>query len=118
MFLETLKDIVTRVEDVEGILLMGIDGLPIEKFVRNESLNVEALSAEFTAVLRGTSQAAHELEVGNIDEIIIVSDKMILLTKSITSEYFLMLILPEGANLGRARFELKKARYILEKEFV
>jgi predicted regulator of Ras-like GTPase activity (Roadblock/LC7/MglB family) len=118
MFLETLREITSRLGDVECILLMGTDGLPIEKIIRNESLNIELLTAEFTTILRNTTQTASEVEAGSLDEIVLMTDRMILLLKAITPEYFMMMILPQGANLGRARFEMKKARYALEKEFV
>jgi predicted regulator of Ras-like GTPase activity (Roadblock/LC7/MglB family) len=118
MFVETLKDIADRLEEVDGVLLMGMDGLPIEKVIRNDSLNIEALTAEFTTVIKLTNLTTAEVDAGRLDEVIILSDKMILLTKSITSEYFLLMILSHGGNLGRARFELKKAKYVLEKEFV
>lgn len=117
MFLETLKDISNRLGDVECILLMGTDGLPIEKVVNSETLNLELLLAEYTTILRNTAQTATEVEAGGLDEIILLTDRMILLVKAITSEYYMLLILPQGSNLGRARFEMKKARYILEKEF-
>ncbi len=118
MFLETLKDIADKLENVHCILLMGMDGLPIEKVICDETFNVEVLTAEFTTVIKVTNASTGEVEAGDLDEILILSDKMILLTKSITSEYFLLLVLPQDGNLGRARFELKKAKYILEKEFV
>ena len=118
MFAETLRNIASRVENVHCVLLMGMDGLPIEKVVVDDSLNIELLTAEFTTVLRLTAHTAAEVNAGNLDEVIILSDKMILLTKSITSEYLLVLILAQDSNIGRARFELKKAKYILEKEFV
>ena len=117
-FLETLKDISDRLGDVQCVLLMGNDGLPIEKITLNKDLNIELLLAEFTTILRNTAQAAAEVEAGNLDEIILLTEQMILLVKAITPEYFLLMVLPQGSNLGRARFELKKARYALEKEFV
>ena len=97
---------------------MGMDGLPIEKVVRNDALNMEAITAEFTTVIKLTNLTTGEVNAGQLDEVIILSDKMILLTKSITSEYFLLMILSQDGSLGRARFELKKAKYVLEKEFV
>lgn len=118
MFLETLKDISNKLGDVECILVMGTDGLPIEKLVQNSDLNIELLLAEFTTILRNTTQTALEVDAGGLDEIVLMTDRMILLLKTITSEYVILLILRQGANLGRARFELKKARYVLEKEFV
>jgi uncharacterized protein len=118
MFLQTLKDIANKVGDVECILLMGTDGLPIEKIIRNDRLNIELLIAEFTTILRNSSQTSVEVNAGPLDEMVMLTEKMVLLLKAITSEYFILMILPEGANLGRARFELKKAKYLLEKEFV
>jgi predicted regulator of Ras-like GTPase activity (Roadblock/LC7/MglB family) len=118
MFAVTLKDIANKLDDLECIMLVGTDGLPIEKVVRRETLNVELLVAEFTTILRNTAQTATEVEAGALDELILLTERVIVLLKAITTEYFLMIILSEGANIGRARFELKKAKYILEKEFV
>ena len=118
MFLEALKDIADRFQNLYSIFLMGMDGMPVEKVVRNHDFNIDALTAEFTTVLKVTTSSATEVNAGNVDEILVMSDRMILLTKSITAEYFLMLVLPPDGNMGRARFELKKAKYLLEKEFV
>ena len=118
MFAVTLKDIANKLDDLECIMLVGTDGLPIEKVVRKETLNVELLVAEFTTILRNTAQTASEVEAGALDELILLTERVIVLLKAITTEYFLMIILSQGANIGRARFELKKAKYILEKEFV
>jgi predicted regulator of Ras-like GTPase activity (Roadblock/LC7/MglB family) len=118
MFAVTLKDIANKLDDLECIMLVGTDGLPIEKVVRKETLNVELLVAEFTTILRNTAQTASEVEAGALDELILLTERVVVLLKAITPEYFLMIILSEGANIGRARFELKKAKYILEKEFV
>jgi predicted regulator of Ras-like GTPase activity (Roadblock/LC7/MglB family) len=118
MFAVTLKDIANKLDDLECIMLVGTDGLPIEKVIRKETLNVELLVAEFTTILRNTAQTATEVEAGALDELILLTERVVVLLKAITTEYFLMIILSEGANIGRARFELKKAKYILEKEFV
>ena len=118
MFLETLKNIADKFQNMHCIFLMGMDGMPVEKVIRDDAFNVDALTAEFTTVLKVTNASAGEVGAGTVDEILILSDKMILLTKSITSEYFLLLVLPPDGNMGRARFELKKAKYMLEKEFV
>lgn len=118
MFLETLKEIAQRLEDIHCILLMGTDGLPIEKIILNDELNVEAITAEFTTILRITQHTTNEVNAGILEELIIRTDHLILLTKSITPDYFILLVLPQDGNIGRARFELKKAKYVLEKEFV
>jgi predicted regulator of Ras-like GTPase activity (Roadblock/LC7/MglB family) len=118
MFQVILKEMANRMDDAECILLMGTDGLPIEKVVKSESLNIELLIAEFTTILRNTAQTATEVNAGALEEFILLTDRVIVLLKAITQEYFLMMILKGNANIGRARFELKKAKYVLEKEFV
>ena len=118
MFEQILRDIAGKIEEVRCILVAGNDGIPIEKIILDETLNIELLLAEFTTILRNTVQTAHEIEAGTLEEIMILSDRMILLVKAITPDYFIMMILPQDGNLGRARFELKKAKYVLEKEFV
>jgi len=118
MFAEALREIAGRLPEVDALLLMGIDGLPIEKVVRNQNLNMEMLTAEFTTVLRNSNQTGVEVNAGTPDELIILSGKMTVIMKTITPDYFFMMICNPDANLGRARFELKKAKYHLEKEFV
>jgi predicted regulator of Ras-like GTPase activity (Roadblock/LC7/MglB family) len=118
MFQLILKEMANRLDDAECILLMGTDGLPIEKVVKSESLNIELLIAEFTTILRNTAQTASEVNAGELEEFILLTDRVIVVLKAITQEYFLMMILKGNANIGRARFELKKAKYVLEKEFV
>ena len=118
LFTDTLREVAENLENVYAVLLMGIDGLPIEKVILNEVFNMEALTAEFTTIVRITGHTTAEISAGNVEEVIILSDQMMLLTKTITPEYFLLVLLPQDGNLGRARFELKKAKYALEKEFV
>lgn len=118
MFEQILRDIASKIEDAQCILVSGVDGIPIEKVIQDSGVNIDMLLAEFTTILRNTTQTAEEVNAGQLEEILILSNRMVLMMKAITPEYFLMMVLPENCNLGRARFELKKAKYILEKEFV
>jgi predicted regulator of Ras-like GTPase activity (Roadblock/LC7/MglB family) len=117
MFTETLTEIAGKLGHLGCILLMGMDGLPIEKVIIDNELNVEALTAEFPTLIKVTGSTTSEVNAGSVDELIVMSDQMIMLTKSITADYFLLLVLAKDGNLGRARFELKKAVHT-GKEFV
>lgn len=117
MFAQTLKDIVSRLSDVDCIFLMAMDGLPVEKVIRNASLSVDMITAEFTSILRTAMQTSREIGAGDLEELVVLSGQLLLVLRTITPEYYLMAVLPSDGNLGRARFELKKARYALEKEF-
>jgi predicted regulator of Ras-like GTPase activity (Roadblock/LC7/MglB family) len=117
-FKEILSQILEKFEDAFGILLMGSDGIAIEKVVKNEYVNLDIMAAEYANYLKATDNTLKEAEAGEINEIINITDKLIILLYTLTKEYFLFMVLPAGSNFGRARFELKKAKYVLQKELV
>ena len=115
-FRELLEQIIGKFDDAYGIFLMGYDGIAVEKAIKDDSPNLDMLAAEYTNLLRITVNALRDIEGGNMEEIMNATDNMIILIKCITREYFLLMVLHRDANFGRARFELKKAHYLLEKE--
>jgi predicted regulator of Ras-like GTPase activity (Roadblock/LC7/MglB family) len=118
MFRDFLSSIVDKVEGTLGAAIMGIDGISVEKCLPDSSLNIESLAAEYTAALRTSSSTTHDLGLGPLEEFIVSTDQRIAAIRMITPEYFLFILLRHDGNLGRARFELKKARFALAKEFV
>jgi predicted regulator of Ras-like GTPase activity (Roadblock/LC7/MglB family) len=46
----------------------------------------------------------------------ITTELVTLVVSYITSEYYLLLVLGEGGNYGRARFELRRAQLLLESD--
>jgi predicted regulator of Ras-like GTPase activity (Roadblock/LC7/MglB family) len=115
-FRQLLDQMMQKFDDAEGIFLMGYDGIAVEKAVKDASSNLDMLAAEYTNLLRITKNALRDIEGGNLEEIMNITDTMIILIKCITHEYFLFMVLHHDANFGRARFELKKAHYLLQKE--
>lgn len=95
---------------------MGMDGISIEKRLPDASVNIESLAAEYTSALRSSSSTAQDIGLGPLEEMVVTTDNHVVAIRMITPEYFLFILLRKDANLGRARFELKKARYALAKE--
>ncbi len=118
MFAEVLESIFEKVEGTLGVIVMGMDGISIEKRSREDLLNLEALSAEYTSLLKSSAATTQDIGLGTLEEIIVSSDTQITVVRMITQEYFLLLMLETNGNIGRARFELKKAKYSLQKELV
>jgi predicted regulator of Ras-like GTPase activity (Roadblock/LC7/MglB family) len=116
MFAEILDSIMNKVEGALGAIIMGMDGISIEKRSVDVVTGLEMLSAEFTSLLRSASSATPELEAGPVEELIVATGNRIILVQMITKEYFILAMLSRDGNLGRARFELKKAKYALAKE--
>jgi predicted regulator of Ras-like GTPase activity (Roadblock/LC7/MglB family) len=116
-FSDSLKDIAGRVPETQMLMIMGTDGIPIERLVVRPDPNLEAVAAEYTTLLRASVSAASDTGLGDLLELSVVTEKMTALLVGITSEYFLFAGLAPGALLGRARFALRIAGLELEREF-
>jgi len=116
-FAEALKGVAARVPETQLLMVMGTDGIPIEKLIIRADSNMDAVAAEYTTLLRASVNAAADTGLGDLQELSIVTEKMVAMLVAITSEYFLFAALSPGAITGRARFALRLAGLGLEKEF-
>jgi predicted regulator of Ras-like GTPase activity (Roadblock/LC7/MglB family) len=116
-FAEALRGVAQRVPETQLLMVMGTDGIPIEKLVVRADPNMDAIAAEYTTLLRASVSAAADTGLGDLRELSIVTEKMVAMLVAITSEYFLFAALAPGAVTGRARFALRVAGLGLEKEF-
>lgn len=116
-FAQALRAVAARVPEVQVLIVMGTDGIPVEKLVLDPDPNLEAVAAEYTALLRASVSAAGDTGLGDLRELSVVTEKMTALLVAITPEYFLFAALAPGALHGRARFALRMAGQTLEQEF-
>src|SRR5687767_10488145 len=98
-------------------MIMGTDGIPIEKLVLRPSANMDAVAAEYTTLLRSSVAAATETGLGDLLELSVVTEKMTALLVGVTREYFMFAALSPGALMGRARFALRVASLNVRQEF-
>jgi predicted regulator of Ras-like GTPase activity (Roadblock/LC7/MglB family) len=117
-FGEALRAIATRVPETRLVMVMGTDGIPIERLVVDADASLEAVAAEYTTLLRAGLTASADTGLGQLQELAIVTDKMTALIVAITAEYFLFAALKPEALVGRARFALRMAGRSLEQEFL
>lgn len=118
VFTDVLEDVSSKIDDCIGVVVMGMDGIPIERCILDESSNFDLLATEATTLLRATRQASDELGSGELKELIVMTERMALLATTITEDYVLLAALTNGSNYGKARFHMKKAAMKLQKEFV
>jgi predicted regulator of Ras-like GTPase activity (Roadblock/LC7/MglB family) len=118
-FLDTLTNVVDHIEGCSAVVILGIDGIPIERQVRDldPALDIDLIATEFTTLVRRSMRTASDTELGEMREMILVTDLMTFLLRPITTDYFLLLALNPGGNVGRARYELRKAQLSMEAEF-
>ena len=116
-FGEALRLVSTKVPETQMLMIMGTDGIPIEKLVVRPDPNLEAVAAEYTTLLRASVSASSDTGLGELRELWVVTEKLIAILVSITDEYFLFAALAPGALAGRARFALRLAGMSLKREF-
>jgi predicted regulator of Ras-like GTPase activity (Roadblock/LC7/MglB family) len=120
MFKTLLESIIQRTEGSLGALIMGLDGIAVEKAFAEagKEANLDVAAAEFTSLVRGAQRAGQDLGLGNVRELSISLDGAIILMRLLSRDYFVVLALRPDGNFGRGRFELRKAELQLANEFV
>ena len=118
-FKEHLESILGRVEGGVGALIMGTDGIAVEKVLgaAGSDANLDIAAAEFISVVRGAQRASANMGFGPLRELVVTTDQFYFLLRLMAQDYFLVLVLGQGGNLGRGRFELRKAELDLAREF-
>lgn len=120
MFKEALLNILHRTEGSVGVLIMGLDGIPVEKaWSENYSIaNLDIAVAEYTSLVRRASQSNGDTGLGGLNEITVSNKNAIFIMRLLGEDYFLVLIMAPEGNFGRGRYELRRAELQMEHEFV
>src|SRR5262249_34785685 len=102
-----------------GALIMGDDGLPVESFFSDEGAdaNLDVVAASLTPLIRSAGKSGKDLDLGDLRELVIAMGKVTVVMRLFSQEYFAVLAIKPDGNLGRGRYELRKAELLLAKEF-
>jgi len=119
MFKEALQTIVEKTDGSLGALIMGADGLSVEKFFNEEgyAANLDVAAAEFTSLVRGAARSGNDLALGDLRELVVALASVTFIMRLFNKDYFVVLAIKPEGNLGRARYELRKAELMLAHEF-
>jgi predicted regulator of Ras-like GTPase activity (Roadblock/LC7/MglB family) len=116
VFLERLGQIAGRIEGTLALCLVARDGIPIEAVNYAPDLDLDVLAAEMVAQARSISNDHRELAVGDLQQFSVTTDRLTLMVSSLAGGYYLLLVLGPAGNYGRARFELRRARLLLDED--
>jgi predicted regulator of Ras-like GTPase activity (Roadblock/LC7/MglB family) len=114
MFLEKLSQISNRIDGVLALSLVAKDGIAVESVSSDPDLDLEVLAAELISQARSIAENHRELDAGEVQQFSVTTDRLTLLVSSVAKDYYLLLVLGPEGSYGRARFELKRARLLLE----
>lgn len=110
MFTKHLRKLVDNVEGGLAALLMGFDGISVDQYSKPDvenPIDIKTIGMEFSFVMTQMLKAAEILEVGGMEEVTIKAEKLTLVLRLLTPEYFVAVALAPGGNFGKCRFLLR-----------
>ena len=101
--------------DIQAVILVGPEGV-LERMVEDPALEVETIASEYITLFRIARSASEDSGSGNLVENIVVSERSVMVARTVSPEQYLILLSRSRDQIGRARYELKQAaREIQEK---
>jgi len=101
-----------------ALTLVASDGIPVESVNTDPALDLEVLAAELIAQVRTISDDHRELNVGDVRQLTVTTDRFTLMVTHVGEGYYLLLVLQDNSSYGRARFELRRARLLFEPDLI
>lgn len=109
MFINILERIVEETGGGIGAVLMGYDGIAVDQyFVAGEQLDLQMIAVEYANVLKEIRKTAEILNVGDMEEVSIKTERFHIVVRIITSDYFVAMTLRRDGNFGKARYLLTR----------
>jgi predicted regulator of Ras-like GTPase activity (Roadblock/LC7/MglB family) len=106
---ECLKSLTESVGGGLAAIIMGYDGIPIDEyFVDSTPFDLQLLVVEYANLLRDIRRTVTLLENGSMQEVAIATDRLRVLVRVISDEFFLVLVLTADGNYGKGRYLLSR----------
>jgi predicted regulator of Ras-like GTPase activity (Roadblock/LC7/MglB family) len=114
VFTDRLRQISDRIGGTRGLALVARDGIAVESYGGSADLDLEVLCAELLAQIRVMNEDHRDLGAGAVNQLVVATDRVTLLIGRLTENYYLLAALPAGFEVGRARFEMRRAQLLFE----
>ena len=118
IFSDRLAEICNRVDGAVAATLVDRDGITVDSHMSNGSIDLEALAAELLAQTQTIARDQRELEMGELRQLSVTTDKYTVLVGSLVDDYSLLLVLRSDGSFGRARYELRRALLQFESDLI
>jgi predicted regulator of Ras-like GTPase activity (Roadblock/LC7/MglB family) len=114
-FREHIQRIVQSTPGAIACTLMGFDGIAIDTFNAGD-LDLTALMVDYTAAAQQLRNSSRSSVAGPLQELTIVGERVSLLLRPVSNEYFLAVLLSSRGLVGKARFLMRVSVGALAKE--
>ena len=102
------------VDNVDGgfaAVIMGLDGIPVETYVRQaDKVDVTTVGMEFSFILTQIRKAGESLQVGGLEELSVKAQRLVLVCRMLSPQYFVAIAMAPEGNFGKARYLARLAQ--------
>ena len=111
MFAETLKKVVDNVEGGIAAVIMGLDGISVDTYIKlADRVDVNTVAMEFSFILSQVRKAGDSLAVGSLEELSVKAQRLLLVCRMISPQYFIAIAMAPEGNFGKARYLARLAQ--------
>ena len=110
MFAELLKRVVDNVEGAMAAVVMGLDGIPVETYYVNKQddrVDVNTVAMEFSFIITQVRKAGDSLQVGQLEELAIKAQRLTLICRMLSPQYFVAIAMAPEGNFGKGRYMVR-----------
>ncbi len=119
MFQKLLDEAIRKVDGALACSLVGFDGIPVETAYSGERQGIDpgTLGTELANHVATLARTFSALEIGPLAELTLTGGRLWSVIRLLGPNYFLVLLLKPGANIGKGRFMLRVVAPRIRKEF-
>ncbi|HEY0482852.1 MAG TPA: roadblock/LC7 domain-containing protein [Kofleriaceae bacterium] len=111
MFAETLKKVVDNIDGGIAAVVMGLDGIAVESYVKlDDRVDVNTIAMEFSFILSQVRKAGDSLAVGSLEELSVKAQRLLLVCRMLAPQYFIAIVMAPEGNFGKARYLARLAQ--------
>ena len=118
MLKAVLEEAAGRLPGCEAAVLVGNDGMVVEKLASGGGLQTEELAAELTPLMRAMETLGRNTGGGRYSELALTLDSWSCVMVPVNDETFVVLIARRESVPGRLRYEASRVASRLEEELL
>ena len=109
MLADALNKIVEKTPGAAGAILMGFDGIAVMQTLAPgcEDVDIESAAMEFSFRFVELRRAAQSLDMGELTDITIKAERLAIVCRVLSEEYFVAIVLTDPTHLGKGRWMLR-----------
>jgi predicted regulator of Ras-like GTPase activity (Roadblock/LC7/MglB family) len=115
-FGDILRQLVERVPGAVGAVFADWEGEPVDQFAHIPAHDIQLVGAHWGVVWSQTAARLGRHGLGDLEELLIEGERAIVLVRSVTEHYFVVLATKREAHLATARRELERGALTLRGE--